>query len=455
MALTKIKLNEVETKATPVLADCVLLSDSADGGRGKISTLSDLQTLIGGGGGGGAVDSVAGKTGVVTLDASDIAETAALKIMTADERTKLTGIAEGAEVNTVDSVAGKTGVVTLDADDVDPTSSKLWMSDTQSAKLAGIAENANNYTHPETHPQSMITGLVDALAEKAPLASPALTGTPTAPTAAAGTNTTQLATTAFVQTAAAAKANDADAVKLTGNQSIGGTKTFTTSPVMPTPTAGDNTTKGATTEFVQAAVAACRPKHTWVLVNTASTSIAAERGNTYGINADSCTLNLPDINTAGYVAGDEISVVIGLTAARELTIVSPNNIFRGNGQQPANTPFSITGFGTVITFTRCSETKWSMTRPEYELSLKAPLASPALTGTPTAPTAAPGTNTTQIATTAFVQAAVSGALMLEGTPSGPTASGTKGMARFDADYFYVCTATNTWVRFPKDGSWTE
>lgn len=39
----------------------------------------------------------------------------------------------------------------------------------------------------------------DALALKAPLASPPLTGTPTAPTASAGTNTTQLATTAFVQ----------------------------------------------------------------------------------------------------------------------------------------------------------------------------------------------------------------------------------------------------------------
>ena len=38
----------------------------------------------------------------------------------------------------------------------------------------------------------------------------------------------------------------------------------------------------------------------------------------------------------------------------------------------------------------------------------APLASPAFTGTPTAPTAAPGTNTTQIATTAFVQDVVQG-----------------------------------------------
>jgi hypothetical protein len=47
--------------------------------------------------------------------------------------------------------------------------------------------------------QSEVTSLVTDLAAKAPLASPALTGTPTAPTAATTTNTTQLATTAFVQ----------------------------------------------------------------------------------------------------------------------------------------------------------------------------------------------------------------------------------------------------------------
>jgi hypothetical protein len=49
--------------------------------------------------------------------------------------------------------------------------------------------------------QSQITGLVAALALLAPLASPALTGTPTAPTASGGTNTTQIATTAFVKAA--------------------------------------------------------------------------------------------------------------------------------------------------------------------------------------------------------------------------------------------------------------
>jgi hypothetical protein len=48
-------------------------------------------------------------------------------------------------------------------------------------------------------------------------------------------------------------------------------------------------------------------------------------------------------------------------------------------------------------------------------ALKAPLASPALTGTPTAPTAAPGTNTTQVSTTAFVVAAI--AALVNSSPS--------------------------------------
>ena len=50
-------------------------------------------------------------------------------------------------------------------------------------------------------------GVVSDLYSRAPLASPALTGAPTAPTAAAGTNTTQLATTAFVQTGLSSRLN--------------------------------------------------------------------------------------------------------------------------------------------------------------------------------------------------------------------------------------------------------
>jgi hypothetical protein len=49
------------------------------------------------------------------------------------------------------------------------------------------------------------------------------------------------------------------------------------------------------------------------------------------------------------------------------------------------------------------------TATQTALNLKADLASPALTGTPTVPTAAPGTNTTQAASTAFVASAVAGA----------------------------------------------
>lgn len=69
--------------------------------------------------------------------------------------------------------------------------------------------------------QSKITNLTTDLAAKAPLASPTFTGTPAAPTATVGTNTTQLATTAFVN---AEIANDA--VILSGNQTVAGNKTF-------------------------------------------------------------------------------------------------------------------------------------------------------------------------------------------------------------------------------------
>lgn len=59
------------------------------------------------------------------------------------------------------------------------------------------------------HDQSEVTGLSAALAVKAPLSSPGLSGVPTAPTAAGGTNTTQIATTAFVQAAVIALINAA------------------------------------------------------------------------------------------------------------------------------------------------------------------------------------------------------------------------------------------------------
>lgn len=55
------------------------------------------------------------------------------------------------------------------------------------------------------------------------------------------------------------------------------------------------------------------------------------------------------------------------------------------------------------------------TLQQAALDAKAPLASPALTGTPTAPTAAPGSNSTQISTTEFVQAAL--AALVDSSPA--------------------------------------
>ena len=60
---------------------------------------------------------------------------------------------------------------------------------------ATVADDSHN------HVISNVDGLQTALDAKAPLASPALTGTPTAPSASAATDTTQIATTAFTQDA--------------------------------------------------------------------------------------------------------------------------------------------------------------------------------------------------------------------------------------------------------------
>ena len=87
---------------------------------------------------------------------------------------------------------------------------------------------------------------IASLAAAAPTADPTFTGTPAAPTAAQGTNTTQIATTAFVNAEiaadTAAKAPLAD-------------PTFTGVPAAPTAAVSTNTTQIATTAFVVAEIA--------------------------------------------------------------------------------------------------------------------------------------------------------------------------------------------------------
>lgn len=71
--------------------------------------------------------------------------------------------------------------------------------------------------------ESQVTNLTTHLNAKAPLASPALTGTPTAPTAATGTDTTQIATTAFVNAEIEAKMGESDAMVYKGTLAGGST----------------------------------------------------------------------------------------------------------------------------------------------------------------------------------------------------------------------------------------
>ena len=127
----------------------------------------------------------------------------------------------------------------------------------------------NTLTSNATTQQTSINSINATLLTLAPLASPALTGTPTAPTALANNNTTQIATTAYVDASALVLSTDYNSKisnEVTARNSAIATATstlanissptFTGTPTAPTATSGDNSTKLATTAFVTQAVAA-------------------------------------------------------------------------------------------------------------------------------------------------------------------------------------------------------
>jgi hypothetical protein len=102
--------------------------------------------------------------------------------------------------------------------------------------------------------ESQVTNLVSDLAAKAPSASPTLTGIPTAPTPTTSDNSTTLATTAFVKTVAAAAIPESQITNLVSDLAAKAplaSPALTGTPTAPTPAAGDNSTNLATTAFLQ------------------------------------------------------------------------------------------------------------------------------------------------------------------------------------------------------------
>ncbi len=150
------------------------------------------------------------------------------------------------------------------------------------AALSAFLNDAEGAIATITELQAALSGagvvedLMAQIALKAPLDSAALFGTPTAPTALVDTNTTQLATTAFVQLVraaivstapttlnslaklAAAIGNDANFASTVssdlGNKAPLASPAFTGNPTVPTQAQGNNTTRAANTAFVKTAI---------------------------------------------------------------------------------------------------------------------------------------------------------------------------------------------------------
>lgn len=140
-------------------------------------------------GSGANVSVSAGATSIVYCDGAGA--TAAVNVMTASELTTLSVTS----LTTTNLTLGGTAVTS--------TAAELNILDGVTATAAEI--NALDGITATTTELNYVDGVTSAiqtqLNAKAPLASPALTGTPTAPTAATATNTTQVATTAFTQAA--------------------------------------------------------------------------------------------------------------------------------------------------------------------------------------------------------------------------------------------------------------
>jgi len=139
----------------------------------------------------------------------------------------------------------------------------------------------------------------------------------------------------------------------------------------------------------------------WQELLTPTDTVLSVNGQTGAV-----VLAATDVGAISALTGDVTASGSGSVAATLATVNSNVGTF-GSATQVASLTVNAKGLVTGVANSNIQIAESQVTNLVSDLALKAPLASPALTGVPTAPTAAPATNTTQIATTEFVTTAVS------------------------------------------------
>ena len=236
---------------------------------------------------------------------------------------------------------------------------------------------------------SRITGALSAAfatANYAPLASPTFVGTPVVPTAAPGVNSGQVASTAFVKVAVAGAAYTLTAATagVLGGVKVGSGLSVTSD--------GTLSASGVATPLASTA-----PSMDGVAAIGASASAAradhVHPSDTTRLAAASNLSDLPSASAARTNLGLSIVAASGayadLTGRPALGGAASLNVGASAGTVTAGDDGRVVGALAAST----------------AAATYAPLANPALTGVPTAPTAALGTSTSQVASTAFVRAA--------------------------------------------------
>lgn len=142
------------------------------------------------------------------------ASTSAAGLMSKSDKSKLDGVATGAQVNVIETVKVNGTALAVTGKEVDvsvPTKTSELTNDSGFITQEDVPEGAAASTTTPKMDGTAAVGKETAFARgdhvhptdtsRAPLASPTFTGTPKSTTATKGTNTTQIATTEFVQTA--------------------------------------------------------------------------------------------------------------------------------------------------------------------------------------------------------------------------------------------------------------